>query len=131
MNMRKEVSYIKRGHLSLIYIPWSVDKGLMLLVAVTVIIGPFTGIWSAVQIAIASAITFLSIYFTVCRFVGKWDYHKGTWAEESKLEFENNPEWQKKWSNMEAEVTELRHEVRQLRGNLTNILTQLRKATGE
>lgn len=39
------------------------------------------------------ALAFVIVYFTLCRFVGKWDYTKGTWKEQSALMFKNNPEW--------------------------------------
>ena len=131
MTKKDEVAYIKRGQNLLIYGPWAMDKWLMLLVAATVILGPIIGIWNATILGTIGAGVFLLIYFTACRFVGKWDYINGTPINQSKIEFENNPEWQTRWNNMEAEVIELRHEVQALRGNLINILTELRKRTGE
>lgn len=85
VDYRTEVSYIKRGHNLLVYIPWAMDKGINVLILVAVVFPDL------LSIATILATNVLMMYFILCRYLGRWDYLNGTWKAQSRVESENNP----------------------------------------
>lgn len=95
MDMRQEVSFIKRGHNLIMYAPWAIDKFLTVTMAGVIILGIFLPLELAFQLGAIGAFIIISVYFVGARTVGKWDYHSGTWATQRTIEHNADPEWVK------------------------------------
>ncbi len=94
MNIRRIVSYMRRGHNLLIYIPWTLDKLLTMSIASVIILGLWMPLTTALSLGFFLSFLFLAVYFVSATLLGRWDYKKGSWASEATLMFQNNPQWQ-------------------------------------